>query len=77
MIKLKNQKEWKKRKLTIFGKTCIVNTLALSKLYYSASILKHPPHDAIKRMNTAIYGYIWQTRDRIKRNTLIGKIYQG
>ena len=23
---------WKKRKLTIFGKTCIVNTLGISKL---------------------------------------------
>ena len=68
---------WKKRKLTIFGKTCIINTLALSKLYYSAAILKYPPNDVIKKINTVIYGFIWQKRDRIKRNTLIGKIDKG
>ena len=64
-------------KIDHFGKTCIINTLALSKLYYSASILKYPPSDVIKRINTAIYGFIWQKRDRIKRNTLIGKIEKG
>ena len=68
---------WKKRKLIIFGKTCIINTLALSKLYYSAAILKYPPNDVIKKINTVIYGFIWQKRDRIKRNTLIGKIDKG
>ena len=31
---------WKKRKLTIFGKTCIINSLALSKFIYKAYILK-------------------------------------
>ena len=64
-------------KIDHFGKTCIINTLALSKLYYSASILKYPPSDVIKRINTAIYGFIWQKRDRFKRNTLIGKIEKG
>ena len=29
---------WKKRKLTIFGKVCVINTLAISKLIYVASI---------------------------------------
>ena len=53
---------WKKRKLTIFGKTCIINTLALSKLYYSAAILNYPPNDVIKKINTAIYGFIWQKK---------------
>ena len=30
---------WRKRYLTISGKVCIINSLALSKLYYCASIL--------------------------------------
>ena len=30
---------WKRRKLTIFGKSCIINSLAISKLIYKASIL--------------------------------------
>ena len=33
---------WKKRKLTIFGKCCIINTLAISKLIYRATVLNLP-----------------------------------
>ena len=33
---------WKKRKLTIFGKCEIINTLAVSKLIYVASVLSLP-----------------------------------
>ena len=61
------------RTLTIFGETCIINTLALSKLNYCVSILISP-YDVIKKTYSAIYGFIWQKGDRIKRNTLIGKI---
>ena len=68
---------WKKRKLTLFGKTAIINTLALSKLYYSATILNYPPLDVIKKINSAIFGFIWQKRDHIKRNTIIGKLNEG
>lgn len=39
---------WKRRKLTLFRKSCIVNTLALSKLTYVASIPNSPENDLIK-----------------------------
>ena len=42
---------WKKRKLTIFGKCEIINTLAISKLIYIASILPLPPPYFIKDVN--------------------------
>lgn len=68
---------WKKRKLTIFGKSCVVNNLAVSKLIYIASILPLPENDFIKKVNRAIFNFIWNKHDRIKRNTLIGKIEEG
>ena len=68
---------WKKRKLTIFGKCEIINTLAISKLIYIASILPLPPPYFIKDVNTLIYSFLWSSRDRIKRNTLIGPIRSG
>ena len=40
---------WKKRKLSLFGKCCVVNTLALSKLIYIASILTFPDSEYIKK----------------------------
>ena len=41
---------WKKRKLTSFGKTCIINTLAVSKFIYKASILPYPNESLIKKV---------------------------
>ena len=68
---------WKTRNLTIFGKCCIINSLAISKLLYLASVLKFPEQKKYQYMNKIIYGFLWKKRDRIKRATLIGKISQG
>lgn len=68
---------WKRRKLTLFGKSCIVNTLALSRLTYVASILNSPENDFIKKIQRLIYNFIWDKTERIKRNTLIGSALNG
>ena len=69
---------WKRRKLTIFGKTCIINTLGTSsKLIYRASILQIPDKDFLKKTNKLIYNFLWKNTERIKRNTLIGNILDG
>ena len=65
---------WKKRKLTIFGKCCIINTLAISKLIYRANVLNLPDCNYIKSINKLIYTFMWNKTDRIKRNTLIGLV---
>ena len=41
---------WKKRKLTIFGKKCIINSLAISKLVYKATILTYPGDEFMKKL---------------------------
>lgn len=68
---------WKIIKLTLFGKSCIANTLALSKLTYVASILNSPENDFIKKIQRLIYNFIWDKTERIKRNTLIGNVFNG
>lgn len=68
---------WKRRNLTIFGKCTVVNTLAISKILYNAYILENPKCDFFKAASRLIYNFIWKKRDRIKRNTLIGKIEKG
>ena len=57
---------WKKRKLTIFGKCEVINTLAISKLIYTASILPLPTPNFIKEINKLIYNYLWGSRDRTR-----------
>lgn len=47
MVKL--FESWNKRNLTIFGKTCVVNSLAISKLIYVGSILPILENDLMKK----------------------------
>ena len=68
---------WKRRKLTLFGKSCIIKTLAISKLVYVASILTLPDNAYIKKIQRLIYNFIWNKTERIKRNVLIGTITKG
>ena len=67
----------KKRKLTLFGKTCVINTLAISKLIYTATILCLPTEENVKKMQRLIFNFIWNKTERIKRNTEIGKSSDG
>ena len=68
---------WKKRKLTIFGKCCVVNTLAISKFIYLGSILDFPDDEYLKKLSGLIFNFIWNKTDRIKRNTLIAQVNEG
>ena len=65
---------WKKRKLTLFGKTCVINALAISKLIHTATILCLRNEEYVKKTPLLILNFIWNRTERIKRNTLIGNI---
>ena len=67
---------WKKRKLTLFGKVQIINTLLVSKFVYNFSVL-NVPENIIKQINKIIFGFLWNKRDRIKRKTIIAKLEKG
>ena len=51
--------------------------LIWTKLIYVASILEYPDENTIKLLNAKIFKFLWNKRDRIKRNTLIGPIRDG
>ena len=55
----------------------VINTLAISKLIYVASILEYLDENTIKSINTKCFEFLWNKRDRITRNTLIGSICNG
>jgi hypothetical protein len=55
----------KTRNLTLFGKTCVINTLAISKILYRISILSLPCDEEIKTINKHIFKFLWNKTDRI------------
>ena len=62
------------RHLTLIGKICIVETLAISKLIYDASVLTVPSNFS-KEVNEYCFEFIWNFKpDKVKRNTIIGPL---
>jgi hypothetical protein len=61
---------WKNRKLTLFGKVLIIKSLALSQLTHNLNILEINKN-ALKKVESIIYGFLWGKRERIKRKTLM------
>jgi hypothetical protein len=50
-------KSWQHRNLTLFGKVCIVQTLAISKITYSASYLT--AFSKGQRYNNNFFHFLW------------------
>ena len=67
---------WNKHKFNIFEKVEIIKTFLLPKFSYLASVSNVPDY-VVKDFNKQTYGFIWNKRDRIKRNTIIGPITSG
>ncbi len=67
---------WRSRNLTLFGKITIIKTLGIPQLIFSATMLAIPDN-IIKKTNKLLYNFIWNSRDRIKRNSIIGNYEKG
>ena len=61
---------YKRLNTTIFGRAYIVNTVIITKLLYTATVLNIPPN-YVKEINKNVFSYIFTgTIHNIKRNTL-------
>ena len=67
---------WKERKLTMFGKVVIIKSLAIAQLVFNFNLLP-VSCDIVKRINKSIYSFMWNSKDRIRRNVLINKQDKG
>ncbi len=68
---------WKQITLTIKGKITIVNSVALSPLIYTSSMIQTPP-DTLKEINDIIQNFIWEGKTaKIAQKTLINNIDNG
>jgi len=52
---------WRKRKLTIFGKVTILKSLALSQIMYAASVL-YTPENVINHINKLTQDFLWDNK---------------
>ena len=68
---------WRKRKLTIFGRDTIVKSLALSQIAH-VLMVDIIPDSVLKRINCLLYAFIWQTKvDKVKRDIMTKQLDRG
>ena len=69
---------WIGRHLTIYGRICIIKSLALPKLVHLFSSIPNPPERIIKGIEDICFKFIWNNKsERIKRNILCNDYEKG
>ena len=69
---------WKKQKLTPFGKICVVKTFVLSKLNHLFVSLPTPEDKLIDRINKIIFNFIWDDKpDKVSRKQCVQPYFKG
>ena len=70
-------KSWKSRYLSIKGKVTVINSLALPKILYLASVI-HTPNNVIKELQSLVLDFLWDGKPpKIAYKTLIHPIERG
>ena len=67
---------WKQRGLSLLGRIQIIKTFAIPKLMYRASVLPISK-DLIKEADSLFYYFIWNGKDKVKRNVMISEVEKG
>ena len=68
---------WRGRSLSSSGKALIVNALALSRVWYVASLLPMPDW-VVSELNTLVFSFFWSgKRDLVARDVVYHSTFQG
>ena len=71
-------KQWQHRKVTLMGKITVIKNFALPKLVYVLSSLPDPTKTTIKKIETIMDDFIWDSKPaKIKRDVLTMDYEQG
>ena len=67
----------KQKLLSLKGKICIINSLAVSKLIYPISVL-HVPSKVIQEVDNILFKFLWNNKTpKISKHVIIGNIEDG
>jgi len=69
---------WKRRSLTLQGKTTVIKTLVLSKLIYFLINMPRPPDQLLKRIEKECYTFLWDgKRSKIRKEVMVKTCREG
>jgi exonuclease III len=61
---------WKRRRLTVFGRTFVLNNLILSGLWYTASVV-HMPKSVESKINTLLLSFLWEDKAHLVSQSIL------
>lgn len=64
-------KIWSQRKLTLYGKVTIINSLLASQLIYRLSVLPNPPASTLKQIDSTLFNFLWNNKPHKIAKTLM------
>ena len=67
---------WSSRGLSIYGKVTIIKSLLIPKLVFISSVLS-PPSKIIKQVNSMIFSFLWNGKDKVTRLSSINSYEDG
>ena len=67
---------WKWRGLSLIGRIQLVKTFVISKLMFRASTISISK-DLVKEAESIFYHFIWNGKDKVKRNAVISEDENG
>ena len=68
---------WRQRSLSLRGKTLVINALALSRVWYVASLI-HVPSWVISEINSLVFKFFWSgKRDLVARSVVTQPYSEG
>ena len=69
---------WSRRKLTLFGKIIIINSLLSSQLVYKLSVLPTPSVSELKELDQLFFNYLWNNKPhKIAKRSILADKTQG
>ena len=79
LVKIKSViKSWNRRRLTPIGKVQIIKSLLISQFNHLFISLPNPDDYLIKKLNTEIYNFLWNSKiDKLKREIVVKKYIEG
>ena len=69
-------KGWSWRGLTLLGKIQVIKSLAIPKILYRVILISNKK-EFIKKINTLLYSFVWNRKDKVKRTAFINPIEKG
>jgi len=70
-------KAWSKRNLSLRGKVTVIKSLLISKFQYLISVLGIPDKKIIVRINKAVFKFLWNGSEKLKRKTMFNPREEG